>query len=94
MNSFELDNYLTLMKEGLEADYWVAALLHYYNKFKTNQLLDFVKDVISSAELKGNTVDLKRILTGGIYGRRYARYLLLKLDLLYLGQTNLVILFN
>ncbi|MBP1170618.1 MULTISPECIES: DUF262 domain-containing protein [unclassified Paenibacillus] len=124
-NSFELNNYLTLMKEGLEADYWVAALLHFYNKFKTNQLLEFVKaldnkfscdwivglsptlrienvnsiikkiddaqtpqDVISSSEMSVNTADLKRILTGGIYGRRYARYLLLKLDLLYLGHTT------
>lgn len=124
-NSYELDNYLTLMQVGFEADYWVAAVLRYYKEFNTNNLLDFVKkldnkfsfdwiagltptirienlnniinkiddastpqDVLSSSELQFNFVELSNILDGGIYGRRYARYLLLKLDLAYHGHTT------
>ncbi len=123
--SYELDNYLTLMRTGFEADYWIAAVLRYYHKFKSNQFLEFVKkldgkfscdwitglsptirienvnliikkiddasapqEVLASSELDINQVDLKRIIAGGIYGRRHARYLLLKLDMLYLGHTT------
>ncbi len=124
-NNFELSNYLTMMSIGLEADYWIAALLHYYHKFKYNSLIDFIKaldnkfscdwiiglsptlrienvnaiikridsadipnEVIDSNELGIDINDLKRILNGKVYGRRYARYLLIKLDLIYLGHTT------
>lgn len=124
-NSFELYNQLTLMKFGLEADYWVAALLRYFNKFKTDRLIEFLnlldrkfsadwiiglsptdrieksnaiikqidecndtQSLLSSAVFNIEIDDLKRVLTGGIYGRRYARYLLLKLDLAFHGHTT------
>lgn len=41
--SYELHNYLYLMKTGFEADFWVAPLLRFYDKFKTDKLIDFVK---------------------------------------------------
>lgn len=124
-NSYELDNYLKLMQVGFEADYWIAAVLHYCDRFSTHSLLDFVKkldnkfsfdwitgltptirienlnniikkvedasryqDVLTSSELQFNVAELSNILDAGIYGRRYARYLLLKLDLRYQGHTT------
>ena len=41
--SFELYNYLQLMKKGFEADFWIAPLLRFYEKFKTDELICFVK---------------------------------------------------
>lgn len=124
-NSFELYNYLTLMKTGFEADYWMAPLLRYYDKFKTNKLLDFVKAldnkfandwllgysptqrienvnaIIQKIDVSDSEIDiimddalvidkeaLKAALNGNIYGKRSARYILLKLDLLYHGHTT------
>lgn len=123
--SYELKNYLTLMRKGFEADYWIAALLHFYSKFKTNNLIEFVRkldkkfsadwivgvsptarienvnaiiqqidssshvdDVIKSPTLNINFVDFQKFIQVGLYGRRYARYLLLKLDLLYHGNST------
>jgi hypothetical protein len=113
------------MKKGFEADYWVAPLLRFYDKFKTNKLIDFVKaldnkfandwlvgftpttrienvnaiiqaiddaktsvDVIQSDTLSVNKADLANVLEGNIYGRRAARYVLLKVDLLFHGHTT------
>lgn len=125
-NSFEFKNYLTLMNNGLESDYWVAALYRYYDKFKTERLIDFIhaldrkvsadwitsispttridnvnailRHIDNSANANGalssnvyeiNTSDLVRIVSGNsIYGRKYAKYLLLKLDLAYHGHTT------
>ena len=124
-NNFELINYLHLMQKSFEADFWVAPLLKYYDKFKTDNLLDFVKaldnkfandwivgltptdriqntnaiiqtiddttqyqDVLSHQSLNIDTSDLLNALEGNIYGKRAARYILLKLDLLYHGHTT------
>ena len=124
-SSFELYNYLTLMRKGFEADLWIAPLLRFYDKFKTNKLINFVKsldnkfandwlvgftpttrienvnaiiqaidDAKTSSEVLQNTCllldnkDLIDTLEGSIYGRRAARYVLLKLDLLYHGHTT------
>lgn len=123
--SFELYNYLHLMRKGFEADFWVAPLLRYYDKFKTDQIINFVKaldnkfandwlvgftptkrienvnaiiqviddakttnDVFLSSSLIYDNKYLLDILAGNIYGRRAARYILLKLDLLYHGHTT------
>lgn len=123
--SFELHNYLCLMKKGFEADFWVAPLLRFYDKFKTDKLMDFVKaldnkfandwligftpttrienvnaiiqaiddaitsnDVLINPCLSLDKKDLTNVLEGNIYGRRAARYVLLKLDLLYHGHTT------
>lgn len=124
-NSFELYNYLHLMQKGFEADFWIAPLLRYYEKFKSDRLMEFVKaldnkfandwligyspttrienvnaiiqaiddsnasaDMLASSSLSLDKTDLKDILAGNIYGRRAARYVLLKLDLLYHGHTT------
>lgn len=123
--SFELYNYLHLMKKGFEADFWIAPLLRFYDKFKTDELINFVKaldnkfandwlvgftptkrienvntiiqaidDAKTSNEVLQNTClsldnnDLSDALKSNIYGRRAARYVLLKLDLLYHGHTT------
>ncbi len=41
--SFELFNFLHLMQKGFEADFWIAPLLRYYDKYKNSKLIDFVK---------------------------------------------------
>ncbi len=119
---FLLDNYLKVMKKGYEADYWIVPILKYYDKFKYNNLLEFVKrldtrfsydwitnlyvtkridninDIIKAIDkaedpqqlfkeellniTENNKKEFKSIIENDVYGRRYARYLLLKLDLL------------
>ena len=125
MNSFEIFNTLLLMQKGFEADYWIAPLLRYYERFKTNNLMDFihkleckfandwlvgktptirieninsiiqavddcksVDEVLADNSLTLNPKDLIDVLSGNIYGKRAARYVLLKLDLLYHGHTT------
>lgn len=124
-NSFELYNYLHLMQKGFEADYWIAPLLRYCDKFKNEKLILFVKkldnkfandwingytpttrienvntiiqaiDNLDTADellldscLEINNSDLLNALNSNIYGKRAARYILLKLDLLYHGHTT------
>ncbi|MFH1076504.1 MAG: DUF262 domain-containing HNH endonuclease family protein [Pseudomonadota bacterium] len=124
-NSFEIYNQLALMRFGFEADYWIAPLLRYYEKYKTCELLKFlylldakfssdwiigasptdrieknnaiIKEIetatdqnalFASTVFKVETQDLLRVLSGGIYGRRYGRYILLKIDLAYHGHTT------
>ena len=124
-SSFELYNYLQLMQKGFEADLWIAPLLRFYDKFKTDKLLNFVRsldnkfandwlvgytpttrientnaiiqaiddakqasDVLVNQILKLDTEELGNALAGNIYGKRAARYILLKLDLLYHGHTT------
>ena len=41
-NGYALYNQLALMRFGFEADYWIAPLLHYYEKYRTNGLLKFL----------------------------------------------------
>jgi hypothetical protein len=123
--SFELFNFLHLMQKGFEADFWIAPLLRYYDKYKTSKLIDFVKaldnkfandwllgysptqrieninaiiqkiddaesegEVLNSSILALDKSELLTTLQGDIYGRRAARYILLKLDLLYHGHTS------
>jgi uncharacterized protein with ParB-like and HNH nuclease domain len=124
-NSFEFCNYVSLMRNGLEAEYWVAPVLRYYDKYKNDQIVDFIRILdnkissdwiigespttrienvniiikhldnssnpaaaLSSDIYKVNSIDLLRVIASSIYGRRYARYLLLKLDLAFHGHTT------
>lgn len=123
--SFELYNFLQLMKKGFEADFWVAPLLRFYDKFRTDKLIKFIRaldnkfandwlvgytpttrienvnaiiqaiddskstdDLLQSPCLYLDESDLLTILDGNIYGRRAARYVLLKLDLLFHGHST------
>lgn len=123
--SFESFNFLHLMQKGFEADFWIAPLLRYYDKYKNSKLIDFVKaldnkfandwllgysptqrienvnaiiqkiddaknedEVLNDSILSLDKSELLTTLQGNIYGRRAARYILLKLDLLYHGHTS------
>lgn len=124
-NSFEFYNQIALMRFGFEADYWIAPLLRFYDKYQTNELMKFlylldakfssdwiigltptgrienINAIIREIEMATDqnalfaspifTVaaqDLLRVLSGEIYGRRYCRYILLKLELAYHGHTT------
>lgn len=124
-DSFELHNQLKLMQFGLEADYWIAPLLRYYSKYRTDRILEFIylldkkfssdwiialsptyrienintiiKEIentpdqttlFASDAFNVQKQDFVRVVTGDIYGRRFARYILLKLDLACLGHTT------
>lgn len=117
--SYEIFNYLNLMQKGFGTDYWKAAVLMYYKKFKYEGFLEFLKKLdnkiacdwiiglvpsmridninnilkcIESNEnstvvLNSNVFDVnkdsfKTIISDSIYGRKYARYLLMKVDVL------------
>jgi hypothetical protein len=124
---YAFDNLVAVMQEGLPGTDWVPPLLLFYDKFKEDQLLVFLKllDRKFSADLmlgeapttrieNMNTVlkaiekastasevishtdifsypanDLLKVLAAKIYGRRFAKYILLKLD--YLLQDHLVV---
>lgn len=119
-DNLEIANLLTLMKLGFESEIWIAPLLCYYDKFKTDGLLDFTKrlnnkfvsdwisgltptirignmnaitdEIEKSSALKDlfgkdcftiNKDEIKAFLTGNVYGKRSARYILLLLNYLY-----------
>jgi uncharacterized protein with ParB-like and HNH nuclease domain len=124
-SSFEIHNQLHLMQRGFEADFWVAPLLKYYDKFHVNSLNLFIgaldnkfandwlvgltptsrieninaiidaidranrpEDALLNVCLNLDNSDLSEALSGNIYGKRAARYVLLKLDLAYHGHTT------
>jgi uncharacterized protein with ParB-like and HNH nuclease domain len=124
-SDYELYNRLQLMQNGFEADLWIAPLLRYYDKFKTNGLLFFVRmlenkfgndwllgltpterienmnkliqtiddvsvpdGLFSTDVLELDNEQLIEILSGNIYGRKAAKYILLKIDLMYHGNTT------
>lgn len=47
-------------------------------------------EVLSSGELEYDRTELKKLLDGGIYGRRFARYVLLRLEYLLSSHTALL----
>jgi len=123
---YELYNLLLVMRKGFEADLWIAPLLRYYDKYKNNNLISFVKalenkfahdwitglfptsriernnaiiqsiddsktsdEVLSNSSLILDSVfDLRSSLLGSIYGKRSAKYVMLKLDMLLHGHTS------
>ncbi len=123
---YELYNLLLVMRKGFEADFWIAPLLRYYDKYKNNNLIQFVKaldnkfahdwitgfsptfriernnaiiqaiddsiasdDVLRDPSLNLDLVsDLTITLQGNIYGKRSAKYVMLKLDMLLHGHTT------
>ena len=123
--NYQLYNFLYLMRKGFEADYWMAPLLRFYDKFKEEKLLEFVMaldnkfasdwmlgytpttrienvnaitqaiddatlvdEVLISSTLQFDANELLRVLNSNIYGKRAAKYVLLKIDLLYHGHTT------
>jgi Uncharacterized conserved protein len=126
-NSYEASNYIAMMSKGFEADFWIPALLCYFDKYKYAKLLDYIilldnrfsadwlsgqsptdrienmnkliskidsakadnpDEVLSSDELTFDKKNLLNCISEKLYGRRFARYILLKLDMLYHGHTT------
>jgi len=123
--SYEFDNLIKVMLTGLPSTDWVPPLLRYFDKFKYDRILEFLKrldnkfsadwicqytpteriaamnkiiqaidDASSVDDLFSTDVfgidgeSLFRMLDGPVYGRRFARYLLLKLDYLYQNHAH------
>ena len=120
IGNFEFDNLIKVMLTGLPATDWLPPLLRYFDKFRYNQLLEFLKildtkfsadwvaqytptdrieamnNVIKGIDLADTENDVfnlgcfdidkdsfLRVLDGPVYGKRFARYILLKLDYYY-----------
>jgi len=123
--SFEVDNLVRVMLSGLPATDWIPPLLRYFEKFKYERLLEFLKrldnkfsadwicqytptdriaamnkiiQTIDDAQTTDDVFDsgcfdidatlFARVVDGPVYGRRFARYVLLKLDYLYQNQDQ------
>ena len=120
VGDFRLDNLLKVMLYGLPSTDWQPPLLRYFEKFKYENLFDFVykldnklsadwisqysptyriesmNTIIKSIDSAKNTDSVftsgcfdidqesfSRVIDGPVYGRRFARYVLLKLDYYY-----------
>ena len=118
--NFEFDNLIKVMLTGLPATDWMPPLLRYFDKFRYERLLEFLKkldnkfsadwvvqytptdrieamnDIIKKIDFANTEDDVfdsgcfdtdkdsfLRVLDGPVYGKRFARYLLLKLDYYY-----------
>ena len=116
-NSFEFDNLVKVMLTGLPSTDWIPPLLRFFERFKHERILDFLKkldnkfssdwiaqysptdriqrmnqviEVIEKADgvdavLSNECFDIDvdafiRTVESAVYGRRFTRYLLLKLD--------------
>lgn len=123
--SYEIDNQLTLMRLGLEAEHWIPPLLAYHDRYGHQQLVEFLRlldnkvsadwmvaltptdrvqnanaiivaieaapdlnTLFADAVFQFHVGSLRSVFEGEVYGRRFARYLLLKLDLLSHGHTT------
>jgi len=119
------NNLLNIMKKTLPADYWIAPLLLYFNKFgdedilmflrkldnkfsydwivgytptkrieNINKILKEIEKAKTSKELLRNDIfqldinQLVNILSDDIYGKRFTKYILLKLDYLYIDEDG------
>ena len=120
IGNFEFDNLIKVMLTGLPATDWMPPLLRYFDKFRYERLLEFLKkldnkfsadwvvqytptdrieamnDIIKKIDFANTEDDVfdsgcfdtdkdsfLRVLDGPVYGKRFARYLLLKLDYYY-----------
>lgn len=124
-NSFSFDNLLKVMLTGLPATDWIPPLLHYFDKFGTENIYEFIvaldnkfsadwisqytptyrieamneiSKVIDNAKTSQKVFESEcfdidyesflRIIQSDVYGRRFARYILLKLDYFYQNQDQ------
>lgn len=124
-NSFSFDNLLKVMLTGLPATDWIPPLLHYFDKFGTDNIHEFIvaldnkfsadwisqytptyriesmneiskviartktsREVFESGCFNADDDSFLRIIKGDVYGRRFARYILLKLDYFYQNQDQ------
>lgn len=89
----QFGEFLKALDRKLSAD-WITSVSPTLRLEHVNDILCAIDTCKSPDELLGSTVfevnlvDLERILRGDIYGKRFAKYLLLKLDLIYGGNTT------
>lgn len=123
--SFAFDNLLKVMLTGLPATDWIPPLLHYYDKFNTENIYEYLvaldnkfsadwisqytptyriesmnevnktiarknssQEVFESGCFGKDNDSFMRIIKSDVYGRRFARYILLKLDYYYQNQDQ------
>lgn len=85
--------FLELLDNKFSAD-WITGLSPTVRIENINSIIKRIDlssntdDVLKSNELIFSTDDFVRILSGDIYSKRFARYILLKLDYLYLSETS------
>jgi len=121
---------ISIMKNTLPADLWIAPLLRFYDKFQSNNILEFLEKldnkfsfdwivgftptkrientnkIIKAIEnindvetlLKNDVFNidlnnLKNVLNDDIYGKRFAKYLLYKLEYFYVDNESPLPLF-
>lgn len=86
-----LREFLKALDKKISAD-WIISLSPTARIENVNAILKEIEksscpdDVICSPAMEINIDDFTRVTKGDVYGKRYARYLLLKLDLLYQGN--------
>lgn len=86
-----MKEFLKALDRKISAD-WITALSPTARIENVNAILRVIEkssspaEILTSGELKIQANEFMRVVNGNVYGRRYARYLLLKLDLLYQGN--------
>lgn len=89
----ELLKFLYLLDAKFSSD-WIIGLSPTKRIENTNAIIKEIetaidqKSLFTSSVFKVETQELLRVLSGGIYGRGYGRYVLLKIDLAYHGHTT------
>lgn len=88
-----LREFLKALDRKISAD-WIISLSPTTRIENVNAVLQEIEkgngpdELLKSPTLAIDTNEFLRIIQGDIYGKRFARYLMLKLDLLYLGNTT------
>ncbi len=88
-----LSDFLKALDKKVSAD-WIVAYSPTKRIENVNAILKSIEksrtkeDVLSSSCMEIDGRDFERIINGDVYGKRFARYLMLKLDLLYQGSDT------
>lgn len=89
----QLKEFVMAVDRKISAD-WIIALSPTARIENVNAILQEIekstnaKEVLQSNALKIDRAEFERILQGDLYGKRFARYIMLKLDLCYHGNTT------
>lgn len=84
--------FLQALDRKLSAD-WITSMTPTLRIEQVNDILraidkeDKPENVLQSETFDINMADFERVIRGDVYGKRFAKYLLLKLDLIYGGNT-------
>lgn len=95
-NSLKLVEFVKALDNKFAND-WIIGLTPTDRIENVNSIIQAIDDskneseVLTHGSLDLNKIELEEALGGNIYGKRAARYLLLKLDLLYHGHTTQIV---